>query len=122
MNHLKRQISKVYLIYKDNGKDVYDSSKVNSGIAHFSGTLTEPVRSTLRLVPKYGTLDVDGKKPIKGFPEVPKNQFYFFLDSGNVDMKIKEPLITSETFGSKAQTEFIFLNKMLTPLSNKKDS
>jgi peroxiredoxin len=122
MSQLKGQISKVYLIYKDNGKDVYDSSKVNSGIAHFNGTLTEPIRATLRLVPEYGILDVDGKKPIKGFPESPKNQFYFFLDSGNINMKIKEPLTTSETVGSRAQTEFILLNKLLMPLSNKKDS
>jgi len=90
VKQLNKKINKVYLVFKDNGKDIYDSSKVNGTIAHFSKKLTEPVRATLLLSPENGTLDVDGKKPIKGFPEGPKNQFYFFLDSGNIIMKIKE--------------------------------
>jgi peroxiredoxin len=122
VKQLGKKIIRVYLIFKDNGKSVYDSSNVRGTIAHFSGKLTEPVRATLLLSPAIGTIDVDGKKPIKGFPEGPKNQFYFFLDSGNINMKIKEPLITSEITGSKAQLEYISLNKILEPLNNKKDS
>lgn len=122
VKRLNKKINKVYLIFKDNGKNIYDSSRLSGTIAHFSGKLTEPVRATLLLSPGNGTLDVDGKKQIKGFPEGPKNQFYFFLDSGNINMKIKEPLVTSEIIGSKAQSEYVSLNKILEPLNNKKDS
>jgi peroxiredoxin len=122
VSRLKVPVTKIYLIYKDNGRDYYDSVKVNGTLAHFKGTLTEPIRAILRLVPKNGKLDVDGKKPIKGFPEGPKNQFYFFLDSGRIIMQIKEPLILSEVSGSKAQMEFASLNKALAPFNAKKDS
>lgn len=122
VNQLNKNITNVYLTFKDNGKDVFDSSKVNGGIGQFSGKLTEPVRATLLLTPTSGMLEVDGKKHIKGFPEAPKNQFTFFLDSGSITVKIKEPLITSEIGGSQAQKEYVSLNKILAPLNDGKDS
>jgi len=120
--YLNKKIKGAYLIFKDNGNDTRDSAKMKDGTTYFTGKISEPVRAALVLIPSSDALDVDGKKPIKGFPLAPKNQFYFFLDSGNTAVNIKEPLITSTFQGSKAQEEYVQLTQQLEPLNNRKEA
>ncbi len=119
---IKKEISSIQLIYMDKGKEYIDSTEIVNGIALFKGKITEAVRAKLILKPKNGDLDVDGKKQIPGFPEKPKNQFYFFLESGEFKMNINEPLIKSELANSSAQKDFLELNSELEPLNSRKDS
>jgi len=119
---LKRDILSVHLTYSDKGKKHVDSTEIINGIAQFNGKITEPLRAKLLLKLRSGNLDIDGKKQIPGFPEKPKNQFYFFLESGKFKMNITEPLIKSELTNSSAQNDFLKLNNYLEPLNNSKDS
>ncbi len=119
---LHKAITRVYLAYTDNDRSVLDSVGVSNSTIQFRGKITEPLRAKIILVPAGDDLDVDGKPAIPGFPPKPRNQFYFFLDSGNAVIKLSEPLIKSEVRHSKAQDEYVSLMMKLEPLNNRKDS
>lgn len=122
LKNLDTDISSIYLIYEDEGKEHKDSAVIADGQAIFKGGLTEALRAKLVLKPVDGELDVDGKAQIPGFPKKAINEFRFFLESGTFAMQVKEPLITSEIANSQAQNDYLDLNQNLVPLNNRKDS
>jgi peroxiredoxin len=91
----------VYLVYAVDKKSIVDSSKVENGIFHFSGQITEPAKSILYIKP----LIKGGKRDL----------LTFYLEPAKIEVSVGDSLKYAKISGSKVNAEDDILKELIKP-------
>lgn len=103
----------IYLVYKNHGKPMLDSSEVRNGVFSIKGELGDPVFATLTLNPHW-------TEDHRGFTHTDFQSF--FLDATPYSVIGNGTLKTSVITGGKVQEDYIAHGKPLEPLNKKMDA
>jgi peroxiredoxin len=97
---------------------IFDTAKLENGRYRFSGELSEPVRSTLRVVVDTAAARDKG---IVRRPIMQRDLLTVFLDAGKIEVVTVDSFSNSKVRGSKIQDEYAKLATTLKPLNDENE-
>ncbi len=111
--NLQYQPDRVYLQYRTGGEWKTDSAEVKNGSYSFKGMLDEPSLAAIRV--HYAT--ADGGTPVAMAPR--RDRATLFLQSGKIKVSSVDSFSNVTIKGSRANTEYVELNKQTKPYEDK---
>src|SRR3954468_3064062 len=118
IQQIQDPVQLLVLSYSVDGKRVFDTTRLENGSYRFEGQLSEPVRSTLRVI--VDTIAARNKGIVRR-PIMQRDLLTVFLDKGKIEILTVDSFSNSKVSGSKVHDEYAKLAETLKPLNEENE-
>lgn len=108
--------ARIYLLYKNDGRNIIDSADLNGGLYTFNGKINQPRFASMVTLPANINISYLLENE-QNFPEIDVLKFY--IHHGVIELRTDSLIANAKFIGSTMNEDYLKLQKILEPIDEK---